>query len=120
MVCFPSNTQPAVGEAKLAAGLRERLMENPIWFSFGKLEGYEGSRICCLACVQTADCFSLGLGTQHFCSQLLGFVTAETGGLPDRDGCVVRASFFVFCSAHSPEVPFLTGQLEASVELPLG
>lgn len=93
-------------------------MENPIWFSSGKLGGDEGSRICCLACVQTADCFSLGLGSST--PSCWVFVTAQMGGLPGRDGCVVRASFFVFCSAHSPEVPFLTGQLEASLELPLG
>lgn len=94
-------------------------MENPIWFSFGKLEGDEGSRMCCLGCVQTADCFSWELGT-HLCSQLLGFATAEMGGLPLAGMGVCSVSLFVFCSAHSPEVPFLTGQLEAVVELPLG
>lgn len=94
-------------------------MENPIWFSFGKLEGDEGSRICCLACVQTADCFSLGLGTQ-FCWQLLGVCHCRNGGTPWQGWLCAESSFSVFCSPHSPEVPFLTGQLEASVELPLG
>lgn len=41
-------------------------MENPIWFNFGKLEGDEGGRKCCLACVQAADCISLSLETLSY------------------------------------------------------
>lgn len=77
------------------------------------------ARLCCLACVQTADCFSLRLGT-HFCSQLQGVCHYRNGGTPWQGWVCGENFFFVFSSPHSPEVPFLTGQLEASVELPLG
>lgn len=59
--------QVGAGEAELAAGSStgegERLMENPIWFNSGKLEGDEGGRKLCLACVQAADCIGLSLET---------------------------------------------------------
>lgn len=61
--------QVEAGEAELAAGSSTgkggRLMENPIWFNSGKLEGDKGGRKFCLACVQAADCIGLSLET-HF------------------------------------------------------
>lgn len=86
-------------------------MENPIWFNFGKLEGDEGGRKCCLACVQATDCISLSLET-HFPSQLLGVCHCRNGGAEmgaAREGAQLRACFFVFSSTLSPEVPYLRG-----------
>ena len=65
-------------------------MENPIWFNFGKLEGDEGGRKCCLACVRAADCISLSLET-HFPSQLLGVCHYRNGGdLSGGDRCCMQ------------------------------